>query len=83
MPIPVIAGYVTYGFGILVFIGFMLLMHLWLPGQHLPGTRLWPGVLVSTLIFMPIILAYTSWVFSVLRGKVDVDAIRDGKGHSY
>ena len=40
-------------------------------------------MLVSTLIFMPIILAYTSWVFSVLRGKVDVDAIRDGKGHSY
>ena len=40
-------------------------------------------MLVSTLIFMPIILAYTSWVFSVLRGKVDADAIRDGKGHSY
>ncbi len=40
-------------------------------------------MLISTLIFMPIILAYTSWVFSVLRGKVDADAIRDGKGHSY
>ncbi len=40
-------------------------------------------MLVSTLIFMPIILAYTSWVFSVLRGKVDADAIRDGAGHSY
>ncbi|GAD24489.1 cytochrome d ubiquinol oxidase subunit II [Acidovorax sp. MR-S7] len=40
-------------------------------------------MLVSTLIFMPIILAYTSWVFSVLRGKVDADAIRGGKGHSY
>jgi len=40
-------------------------------------------MLVSTLIFMPLILAYTSWVFSVLRGKVNADAIRDGKGHSY
>ena len=40
-------------------------------------------MLVSTLIFMPIILAYTSWVFSVLRGKVDPNAIQDGKSHSY
>ena len=40
-------------------------------------------MLVSTLIFMPLILAYTSWVFSVLRGKVDPKAIKDGKGHAY
>lgn len=40
-------------------------------------------MLVSTVIFMPLILAYTSWVFSVLRGKVDSEAIRDGKGHAY
>ena len=40
-------------------------------------------MLVSTAIFMPIILAYTSWVFSVLRGKVDADDIEGGKGHSY
>jgi len=62
MPIPVIAGYVTYGFGILVFIGFMLLMHLWLPGQHLPGTRLWPGVLVSTLIWLIAAGAFTVYL---------------------
>lgn len=40
-------------------------------------------MLVSTVIFMPLILAYTSWVFSVLRGKVDPDAIQEGKGHAY
>ena len=40
-------------------------------------------MLISTLIFMPIILAYTSWVFSVLRGKVDVEAIENGKEHAY
>lgn len=40
-------------------------------------------MLVSTVIFMPIILAYTSWVYSVLRGKVDADEIRDGGGHAY
>ncbi|WP_367068551.1 cytochrome d ubiquinol oxidase subunit II [Oryzisolibacter sp. LB2S] len=40
-------------------------------------------MLISTVIFMPLILAYTSWVFSVLRGKVDAEAIRDGNGHAY
>ena len=40
-------------------------------------------MLVSALIFMPIILAYTSWVYSVLRGKVNADDIQEGKGHSY
>lgn len=40
-------------------------------------------MLVCTLIFVPIILAYTSWVYSVLRGKVDPMAIIEGRGHSY
>ncbi|MBN9429143.1 MAG: cytochrome d ubiquinol oxidase subunit II [Burkholderiales bacterium] len=40
-------------------------------------------MLVCTLIFMPLILAYTSWVFSVLRGKVDADSIEGGKDHAY
>ena len=40
-------------------------------------------MLISTLIFMPIILAYTSWVFSVLRGKVDAEAIENDKEHAY
>ena len=40
-------------------------------------------MLVSTAIFLPIIVAYTSWVYSVLRGKVDVQAIQEQRGHSY
>lgn len=40
-------------------------------------------MLVCTVIFLPIILAYTSWVFSVMRGKVDTDAIREDRGHAY
>ena len=40
-------------------------------------------MLVCTAIFMPIILAYTTWVFSVLRGKVDPAAIEGGKDHAY
>lgn len=40
-------------------------------------------MLVCALIFIPLILAYTSWVYAVLRGKVDAMAIITGKGHSY
>ena len=40
-------------------------------------------MLVCVVIFLPLILAYTSWVYSVLRGKVDPVAIATGQGHSY
>ncbi len=40
-------------------------------------------MLVTTLIFLPIVLAYTTWVYHVLWGKVDQDAIRQESGHAY
>lgn len=40
-------------------------------------------MLVCVVIFLPLILAYTSWVYKVLWGKVDTKAIRDGEGHAY
>lgn len=40
-------------------------------------------MLVVTLIFLPIILAYTSWVYKVLWGKVDKDMIEDESNHAY
>lgn len=53
MAIPSLAGYVTYGFGIMVFVGFVSLMHRWLPGRrHAPGTLIWPGVIISALIWL-------------------------------
>lgn len=39
-------------------------------------------MLVSAVIFMPIILAYTAWVYKVLWGKV-TDSDVTGPGHSY
>jgi cytochrome d ubiquinol oxidase subunit II len=41
------------------------------------------NMLVVTLIFVPMIVAYTSWVYRVLWGKVDEKAIRDDSGHAY
>ncbi|KKW68090.1 cytochrome d ubiquinol oxidase subunit 2 [Lampropedia cohaerens] len=40
-------------------------------------------MLVCTIIFLPIILAYTSWVYSVMRGKVDEKDIKEERGHAY
>ena len=40
-------------------------------------------MLVGTCIFLPVILVYTSWVYKVLWGKVDAQAISDGNSHAY
>lgn len=40
-------------------------------------------MLVVSAVFIPIIVAYTSWVYKVLWGKVDADAIREERGHAY
>ncbi|WP_342643932.1 cytochrome d ubiquinol oxidase subunit II [Rhodoligotrophos ferricapiens] len=40
-------------------------------------------MLVVTVIFVPVIVAYTAWVYRVLWGKVDEKAITDGSGHAY
>jgi len=40
-------------------------------------------MLVCAIIFLPLILAYTSWVYSIMRGKVSPDEIAQGKGHAY
>ena len=50
--VPVVASYVTYAFGVLVFTGFLRLMHRVLPGRRLESARLWPGVLVSTVLWV-------------------------------
>jgi cytochrome bd ubiquinol oxidase subunit II len=40
-------------------------------------------MLVVTAIFLPIIVAYTSWVYKVLWGKVDEKTVTDKSGHAY
>jgi len=31
---------------------------------------------VAVIVFLPIVLAYTSWVFRVLKGKITLEYIR-------
>lgn len=40
-------------------------------------------MLVVSVIFIPMIVVYTSWVYKVLWGKVDDASIDDKKGHAY
>jgi cytochrome d ubiquinol oxidase subunit II len=39
-------------------------------------------MLWAAIVFMPIIIAYTSWVFHVLRGRVTLEHIRESS-HTY
>ncbi|MBB3315966.1 cytochrome d ubiquinol oxidase subunit II [Rhizobium sp. BK181] len=40
-------------------------------------------MLVVSVIFLPIIFAYTAWVYKVLWGKVDEKTVTDKSGHAY
>jgi cytochrome d ubiquinol oxidase subunit II len=41
------------------------------------------NMLVATLIFLPIVLAYTAWVYRVLWGKVDERTVERERGTAY
>lgn len=62
VPVPVVAKYVTYSFGVMVFIGFLLIMHRLLPGRQVKGSRLWPGVMVSTVLWVSAASAFSIYL---------------------
>ena len=40
-------------------------------------------MLVATLVFLPVVVAYTGWVFHVMRGPVTADAVERDKSSLY
>ena len=38
-------------------------------------------MLIAVIVFLPIVLAYTAWVFRVLKGRVTLEALRRESGH--
>lgn len=65
-----------------------------MPSSIMPGASLtvWDAsssqltlfvMLIATLIFLPLILAYTSWVYRVLRGRVSAAHIQSNSAHLY
>jgi len=74
-------------FGVVATVGLSMFPFI-LPSSTNPGSSIivWDSsssqltlfiMLIATVIFMPIILAYTAWVYRVLRGKVTVDTIKE------
>jgi membrane protein len=62
MPIPAVATYTTSLFGVLVFITFLLVMHRVLPGRHIKTSRLWPGVIVTTILWVSAASAFSIYL---------------------
>lgn len=40
-------------------------------------------MLVAVIIFLPIVLAYTTWAYRIMRGKVTVEAVEDKRNSLY
>ncbi|MFT4247332.1 MAG: cytochrome d ubiquinol oxidase subunit II [Pseudomonas sp.] len=73
--------------GIIFTVGFAIFPFL-LPSSSQPGSSLtlWDAssshltlwiMLLATVVFLPIVLAYTTWVYRVLKGKVTISEIGD------
>ncbi len=65
IPVPGIVSYLANGFGLVVFTGFVYLLHRAMPGKSMAGKLLWPGVLFTTVVWLvaavgfSLYLAYT------------------------
>ena len=73
--------------GVILTVGFAIFPFL-LPSSSMPSASLtlWDAssshltlwiMLLATIVFLPLILAYTTWVYRVLRGKVTADSLGD------
>ncbi len=60
--LPGFTTYLSYGFGLLVFCGFLMAMHRYLPGERLKMKRLWPGVVVTTVLWMASAAAFSAYL---------------------
>ncbi|MEM8572468.1 MAG: YihY/virulence factor BrkB family protein [Pseudomonadota bacterium] len=61
--IPGITGYLSYGFGLLVFVSFAWGLHKFLPGRRRSrAIRLWPGVLLTTLLWIIAATAFSTYL---------------------
>jgi membrane protein len=61
-PVPALTRWLTSLFGVLVFVGFLLVMHRTLPGRRMKGSRLWPGVIVTTVLWLAFASAFSLYL---------------------
>jgi membrane protein len=61
--IPFLTQYMTYGFGLVVFVAFAWAMHRFLPGRRLSRRiRLWPGVFLTTLLWVVAATGFSTYL---------------------
>ncbi|WP_424932526.1 YihY/virulence factor BrkB family protein [Amaricoccus macauensis] len=61
--VPGITGYLTYAFGLAVFVSFAWGMHRFLPGRRLSRSiRLWPGVILTALLWIIAATAFSTYL---------------------
>lgn len=74
-----------------IFTGGVSLFPFLLPSSHNPnvGLTVWDAsssqhtlalMVIATCIFLPMILAYTSWAYGVMRGQINVESVRKHLG---
>jgi membrane protein len=61
-PVSALASWLTSLFGVLVFVSFLLVMHRTLPGRRMKGSRLWPGVMVTTVLWVAFASAFSIYL---------------------
>lgn len=61
-PVPGFASYLANAFGGAVFIGFVYFLHRTLPGKGMKGMVLWPGVVVSTVVWHVAAIAFSIYL---------------------
>lgn len=73
--VPGFASYLANGFGLVVFVGFVYVLHRMLPGKGMKGQILWPGVLFTTVVWLiaavgfSVYLSYTP-TYSITYGAL-------------
>lgn len=60
--LSLLGGVLSYLFGVLVFIGFVLVMHVTLPGTRPKKGRLWPGVLTTTFLWVTLAAGFSVYL---------------------
>ena len=60
--VPFGVGILRYSLGIIVFIGFLMALHRYLPGHALAVHMLWPGVLLSAIVWLVAAYGFSSYL---------------------
>jgi membrane protein len=75
VPVPGFVAYLANAFGLVVFTGFVYLLHRAMPGKSMAAKLLWPGVLFTTVVWLvaavgfSIYLTYTP-TYSITYGAL-------------